>query len=90
MIDAFLHLLQPSLLLLMCGGVFLGIVIGVLPGINAGTLLVLILPFTFTMASIDAVVLLIAAFVGAVSGGLITATAIRWSWRSHGNDRSWK
>jgi len=77
MIDAFLHLLQPSLLLLMCGGVFLGIVIGVLPGINAGTLLVLILPFTFTMASIDAVVLLIAAFVGAVSGGLITATLMR-------------
>ena len=40
MIDAFTHLLQPALLLLMCGGVFLGIVIGVLPGINAGTLLV--------------------------------------------------
>jgi putative tricarboxylic transport membrane protein len=77
MIDAFLHLLQPTMLLLMCGGVLLGIVIGVLPGINAGTLLVLILPFTFTMASVDAVVLLIAAFVGAVSGGLITATLMR-------------
>src|SRR5690606_24431601 len=37
----------------------------------------LILPFTFTMSSIDAVVLLIAAFVGAVSGGLITATLMR-------------
>jgi putative tricarboxylic transport membrane protein len=77
MIDAFVQLLQPWSLLLMCGGVFLGIVIGVLPGINAGTLLVLILPFTFTMASVDAVVLLIAAFVGAVSGGLITATLMR-------------
>jgi len=75
--DAFLSLLQPWTLLLLCGGVLLGIVIGVLPGINTGTLLVLVLPFTFAMTSTDAVVLLIALFVGGVSGGLVTATLMR-------------
>lgn len=77
MTDALILLLQPLHLLTLCGGVLLGIAIGVLPGINAGTLLVLILPFTFGMPSVTAVVLLIAAFVGAVSGGLITATLMR-------------
>ena len=75
--DAFLHLFEPTLFLIMCGGVLLGIAIGVLPGINTGTLLVLVLPFTFTMSSTDAVVLLIAVFVGGVSGGLVTATLMR-------------
>jgi putative tricarboxylic transport membrane protein len=74
---AFLHLLEPHVMGLMCGGVLLGIAIGVLPGINTGTLLVLVLPFTFSMQSIDAVVLLIALFVGGVSGGLVTATLMR-------------
>jgi putative tricarboxylic transport membrane protein len=75
--DAFLALMQPWSLLLLSGGVLLGIAIGVLPGINTGTLLVLVLPFTIAMSSTDAVVLLIALFVGGVSGGLVTATLMR-------------
>ncbi|MEJ1159160.1 tripartite tricarboxylate transporter permease [Prosthecomicrobium sp. N25] len=77
LLDAFLHLLDPTVFALLCGGVLLGIAIGVLPGINTGTLMVLVLPFTFTMPSVDAVVLLIALFVGGVSGGLVTATLMR-------------
>lgn len=75
--DAFLHLLDPSMLLMVSAGVLLGIAIGVLPGINTGALMVLVLPFTFTMESVDAVVLLISLFVGGVSGGLVTATLMR-------------
>lgn len=77
LLDAFLHLAQPGSMLILCLGVFLGIAIGVLPGINTGTLMVLVLPFTFTMPSVDAVILLIAIFVGGVSGGLVTATLMR-------------
>ena len=77
LLDAFIHLAQPSSMLILCFGVFLGIAIGVLPGINTGTLMVLVLPFTFTMPSVDAVILLIAIFVGGVSGGLVTATLMR-------------
>ena len=58
-------------------GVALGVSVGVLPGITAGMLMALTLPFTYHMSSIDAISLLIAMFVGGVSGGLITATLMR-------------
>ncbi len=61
----------------MVAGVALGVSVGVLPGITAGMLMALTLPFTYHMSSVDAVSLLIAMFVGGVSGGLITATLMR-------------
>jgi putative tricarboxylic transport membrane protein len=75
--DAFLHLFQPATFLLIVGGVLLGLAVGVLPGITAGMLMALTLPFTYRMESIDAVVLLVAQFVGGISGGLVTATLMR-------------
>jgi putative tricarboxylic transport membrane protein len=75
--QAFIHLFTPQAFMVMITGVALGIVVGVLPGITAGTLMALTLPFTFHMSSVDAVTLLIAMFVGGVSGGLITATLMR-------------
>ena len=75
--DAFLHLLTLNGFLIMVAGVVLGISVGVLPGITAGMLMALTLPFTYHMSSVHAVSLLIAMFVGGVSGGLITATLMR-------------
>ncbi|MBL8700855.1 MAG: tripartite tricarboxylate transporter permease [Alphaproteobacteria bacterium] len=77
MLDAFVHLFTLKPLLIMVGGVLLGIAVGVLPGITAGMLLALTLPFTYHMTSINAVILMIAMFVGGVSGGLVTATLMR-------------
>jgi len=77
LIDGFLHLLTPGPFLIMLGGVVLGIAVGVMPGITAGMLMALTLPFTFNMTSVNAVVLLVAMFVGGVSGGLVTATLMR-------------
>jgi putative tricarboxylic transport membrane protein len=75
--DAFLHLFTPHAFAIMAMGVALGISVGVLPGITAGVLMALTLPFTYYMSSVEAVSLLIAMFVGGVSGGLITATLMR-------------
>ncbi len=75
--EAFLHLMTLKSLLALVGGVALGISVGVLPGITAGMLMALTLPFTYHMSSIHAVTLLVAMFVGGVSGGLITATLMR-------------
>lgn len=72
--DAFLHLFTLKAFLVMVAGVGLGVSVGVLPGITAGMLMALTLPFTYHMTSVDAITLLIAMFVGGVSGGLITAT----------------
>jgi putative tricarboxylic transport membrane protein len=74
---AFVHLFTLNAFLIMVAGVALGVSVGVLPGITAGMLMALTLPFTYHMSSIDAVSLLIAMFVGGVSGGLITATLMR-------------
>lgn len=75
--DAFVHLFTLKAFAIMVAGVALGVSVGVLPGITAGMLMALTLPFTYHMSSIDAVSLLIAMFVGGVSGGLITATLMR-------------
>lgn len=75
--EAFLNLFTLKPLLIMIGGVLMGIAVGVLPGITAGMLLALTLPFTYYMTSINAVILMIAMFVGGVSGGLVTATLMR-------------
>ena len=75
--DAFAHLFTLNGFAIMAAGVALGVSVGVLPGITAGMLMALTLPFTYHMSSVDAVSLLIAMFVGGVSGGLITATLMR-------------
>jgi putative tricarboxylic transport membrane protein len=75
--DAFLHLFGLKSFLMILAGVGLGVSVGVLPGITAGMLMALTLPFTYHMNSLDAITLLIAMFVGGVSGGLITATLMR-------------
>jgi putative tricarboxylic transport membrane protein len=75
--DAFLHLFTLKAFAVMVAGVALGVSVGVLPGITAGTLMALTLPFTYQMGSVEAVSLLVAMFVGGVSGGLITATLMR-------------
>jgi putative tricarboxylic transport membrane protein len=77
LLDAFVHLLAPTQLAIMLGGVLLGIAGGVRPGITAGMLLALTLPFTYSMNSVNAVILLVSMFVGGVSGGLVTATLMR-------------
>ncbi|MBM3534791.1 MAG: hypothetical protein FJX60_17320 [Alphaproteobacteria bacterium] len=61
----------------MTGGVLIGIAVGVMPGITAGMLMALALPFTYGMKSVDAIIMLVAMFVGGVSGGLVTATLMR-------------
>jgi putative tricarboxylic transport membrane protein len=75
--DAFLHLATPGPFAIMLAGVMIGIAVGVMPGITAGMLMALTLPFTYAMAPVNAIVLLISMFVGGVSGGLVTATLMR-------------
>lgn len=68
-----LHVLQP---LNFCGltfGVFLGILFGVIPGLNAATAIVLIIPFSFTMPPELAFLMMIGAYCGAMFGGSIPA-----------------
>ncbi len=59
------------------GGVIWGILGGALPGISPSIAMALLLPFTYTMDPIPAIVLLASTYVGAEYGGSIPAILIR-------------
>ena len=73
----FIHSFTPYPFFLICLGTVLGITVGAIPGLTGAMLIALTLPFTFYMAPVDGITLLVAMYVGAISGGLITATLLR-------------
>lgn len=64
---------QPMVLLLMVIGVGVGIVFGSIPGLSATMAVALFLPMTFGLDPSTGMCMLIALYIGAVSGGLIAA-----------------
>ena len=68
---------SPALWGLALLGTTLGITVGAIPGLTGMMLIALSLPLTFTMEPVSGLVLLVAMYVGAVSGGLISATLLR-------------
>ncbi|WP_417228462.1 tripartite tricarboxylate transporter permease [Amphritea sp.] len=75
--SAFLFALHPMPLALMVIGVSAGVFVGAIPGLTGTMLIALCLPLTFFMSPEMAIVLLIAIYIGAISGGLITATLLK-------------
>jgi putative tricarboxylic transport membrane protein len=74
---AFQNVFSVHGLLLMMTGTVLGITVGAIPGLTGAMLIALTLPLTFSMQASNAFILLMGMYVGAVSGGLITATLLR-------------
>ena len=68
---------SPIVLGLILLGTTLGITVGAVPGLTGTMLIALALPLTYSMEPVHALVLLVAMYVGAVSGGLISATLLR-------------
>src|SRR5918997_2788319 len=65
--------LQPDNILLMLLGVALGVLIGVLPGLGGANGIAILLPLTFTMPPISAIIMLSCIYWGALFGGAITS-----------------
>lgn len=57
-------------------GILIGIFVGVMPGLSASTGLALMVPFTFGMDPMIAIILLAAVYTSSAYGGTITAIAI--------------
>ena len=74
MIELFSNHLILGLILL---GTTLCITVGAIPGLTGTMLIALSLPLTFSMEPVAGLVLLVGMYVGAVSGGLISATLLR-------------
>ncbi len=77
LLDSLLYIATPLPFLLCLIGVFLGIIVGAIPGFSGAMLIALTIPLTFFMADVNSMVLLISMYVGSVSGGLISATLLR-------------
>jgi len=73
LIQGFQAILTPQILLLIIIGVAGGLVIGAMPGLSAFTALAIMLPFTFGLEPVKGISFLMSIYVGATSGGLISA-----------------
>lgn len=71
--DGFAHILSFNYILLMMLGVTLGMLVGVLPGLGAPNGVSLLLPLTFSMDPISAIILLSCMYWGALFGGSTTS-----------------
>ena len=73
LLGGFSALMSPDLWALMLVGVVVGIIFGAIPGLSATMAIVLFLPITFSLNVYQAFTLLVALYIGGVSGGLISA-----------------
>jgi putative tricarboxylic transport membrane protein len=76
-LDALNLVLQPGNLAIIVFGVMCGIVVGIIPGLSSTMAVALTIPFTFVLPPQVALSLLVAVFVGGMSGGCVTAILIR-------------
>ncbi len=77
MMDALRELLTGNTMWLMLVGVVAGIIIGALPGLTATMGVALLVPFTFWLPTLPALMVLLGVYVGAMYGGAIPAVLIR-------------
>lgn len=76
-LQALTHVLEPLNLLIIFFGVLCGIVVGIIPGLSTTMAVALVIPFTFAFRPDMAMSLLVAVYVGGVSGGCVTAILVR-------------
>jgi len=69
--------LQPANLMYTFIGVFLGTIVGVLPGIGPTSAIALLIPITYGMDPVSALIMLAGIFYGTKYGGSTTAILIR-------------
>jgi len=71
--QGFAVVLDPFNLLLICVGITLGVLIGVLPGLGGANGVAILLPLTFSMSPTSAIIMLSCIYWGALFGGAITS-----------------
>ena len=74
--NAFLELLNLWVLVAALVGIVSGIIIGAIPGLGPTMAIALLIPVTFTMEPIPAIILLLGVYQGAIFGGSISAVLL--------------
>ncbi|WP_150461616.1 tripartite tricarboxylate transporter permease [Nesterenkonia ebinurensis] len=76
-IEGFEVVLQPQNFLFCIIGVLVGMVIGVLPGLGPAATIAILLPMTYGMEPVTAIIMLAGIFYGAIYGGTVTAVLLK-------------
>jgi putative tricarboxylic transport membrane protein len=76
-LDGFVLVVQPSNLLYCLVGVLIGMIIGVLPGLGPAATIAILLPITYTIDPVSAIIMLAGIYYGAQYGGTITSVLLR-------------
>jgi putative tricarboxylic transport membrane protein len=76
-LGGFSVVLQPDNLLYCLVGVIIGMLIGVLPGLGPAATIAILLPITYSVDSVSAIIMLAGIFYGAQYGGTITSVLLR-------------
>lgn len=71
-----LTLFQPINLLLCFIGVFIGLLVGAMPGLGTTLAIALVLPFTYKLSPLTAILMLLCVYQGAEYGGSISAITL--------------
>ncbi len=74
--SAFGSIIGPMSILMMMAGVTVGIIFGSIPGLSASMAVALFLPLTFSMTPSMGMNMLVAVYIGGISGGLIPAVLL--------------
>ena len=76
-INGFAVVLEPTNLLYCLIGVVIGMLIGVLPGLGPAATIAILLPLTYNVEPVTAIIMLAGIFYGAQYGGTITSVLLR-------------
>ncbi|MDA2893546.1 tripartite tricarboxylate transporter permease [Mycolicibacterium sp. BiH015] len=76
-LDGFALVIEPKNLLYCLVGVLIGMVIGVLPGLGPAATIAILLPITYTIDPVSAIIMLAGIYYGAQYGGTITSVLLR-------------
>ena len=71
-----LLILEPYNLMLICGGVLIGVLVGALPGLSSPMAIALLMPFSITLPPVPAIAMMAALYCAGTFGGSITAILI--------------
>jgi putative tricarboxylic transport membrane protein len=75
--NGFATVLQPECFFLIVAGTATGILFGAIPGLTSVMAVALFLPATYSMESATGMGVLVALYIGSVSGGLISAILLK-------------
>jgi putative tricarboxylic transport membrane protein len=76
-LDGFAVVLEPKNLFYCLIGVIIGMLIGVLPGLGPAATIAILLPITFGLEPVTAIIMLAGIFYGAQYGGTITSVLLK-------------